>query len=125
LKESRQAVAADALVRLAGFAPPNLHSAAARLVSAEQRYNLALSNAPGPQTPRYLAGVRMEENYAFLPLVGDSALSIAVNSYAGSLYTGFVGERDAMADLDLLRTFWLESVADLCDAASRALGSAG
>lgn len=113
LKESRQAVAADALVRLAGFAPPNLHAAAARMVSGEQRYHLALSNAPGPQTPRYLAGVRMLQTYPFLPLAGDSALSIAVTSYAGTLYAGFVGERDLLADLDLLPGFWSEALADL------------
>lgn len=120
LKESRQAVAADNLVRLAGYAPPNLHSIAARLVSAEQRYNLALSNAPGPQSPRYLAGVRMEENYPFLPLVGDCALSIAVSSYAGGVFWGLNGERDAMADLHLLGDFILEALADLRQAADAA-----
>jgi WS/DGAT/MGAT family acyltransferase len=120
LKESRQAVAAEALVRLAGFAPPNLHAAAARLVSAEQRYSLALSNAPGPQAPRYLAGSRMEENYPFLPLAGDSALSIAVNSYAGGVYVGLVGERDALPDLDLLAGFFTEALEELRAAAARA-----
>lgn len=122
LKESRQAVAADTLVRLAGFAPPNLHDAAARLVSGEQRYNVALSNAPGPQSPRYLAGVVMEETYPFLPLAGDSALSIAVTSYAGGVYIGLVGERDGMADLDTLATFLTEALGDLRDAAEAAAG---
>jgi WS/DGAT/MGAT family acyltransferase len=120
LKESRQAVAADTLVRLAGFAPPNLHDAAARLVSGEQRYNVALSNAPGPQSPRYLAGVAIVETYPFLPLAGDSALSIAVTSYAGGVYMGLVGERDGMQDLDTLATFMTDALADLRDAADAA-----
>lgn len=118
LKESRQAVAADGLVRLAGFAPPNLHSAAARLVTAEQRYTVALSNAPGPQEPRYLAGVEMEQTYAFLPLAGDSALSIAVTSYRGTVYVGLVGERDAMPDLDALAASLPGALSDLVGAAS-------
>lgn len=117
LRESRQAVAAGTLVRLAGFAPPNLHAAAARLVSGEQRYDLALSNAPGPQSSRYLAGARMEASYPFLPLAGNSVLSLAVTSYAGGLYAGFVADRAAMPDLDLLTGFWTEALADLRAAA--------
>ncbi len=113
VKESRQAMAAESLVRLAGYAPPNLHALAARVAWAEQRYNVALSNAPGPQAPRYLAGVRLDESYPFIPLSGSAALSVAVSSYAGHLFVGLLGERDAMADLDLLGEFFPEAVADL------------
>ena len=113
VKEARQATAAEALVRLAGYAPPNLHAMAARVAWAEQRYNVALSNAPGPQASRYLAGVRLEESYPFIPLSGSSALSIAVSSYAGRMFVGLLGDRDAMADLDLLTEFLPEAVADL------------
>jgi hypothetical protein len=117
--ESRQAVAADSLVRLAGYAPAALHAMAARVASAQQRYNLAVSNAPGPQTPRYLAGVRMEDTYPFIPLAGDSALTVAVNSYAGQVFFGLLGDRDAMSDLDLLGDFYVEALADLVDAAQK------
>lgn len=123
LKESRQAVAADTLMRLAGFAPPNLHALAARLASGQQRYNLALSNAPGPQEPRYVHGVAMESSYPFIPLAGDCALSVALNSYAGRMYVGMVGDWDGMGDLDALGEFLTESVADLVDAAQEQAGS--
>ncbi len=117
MRESRQAVAANDLVRLAGYAPPNLHALAARLASAEQRYNLALSNAPGPQEPRYLRGVRLVESYPFIPLAADTALSVAVSSYAGGVFFGLVGDRAAMADLDVFAGFLRDSVADLHGAA--------
>ena len=122
LRESRQAVAADDLVRLAGYAPPNLHALAARLASAEQRYNLALSNAPGPQQPRYLKGVPMEASYPFIPLAGDSALSIAVTSYVGGMYFGILGDRRGMPDLDLLGGFLDQAVADLVASIDSAAG---
>jgi WS/DGAT/MGAT family acyltransferase len=112
-KEARQAMAAESLVRLAGYAPPNLHAMAARAASADQRYNVALSNAPGPQAPRYLAGVRLEESYSFIPLTGTAALSVAVSSYAGSMFVGLLGDREAMADLALLEEFFAEALADL------------
>jgi diacylglycerol O-acyltransferase / wax synthase len=112
-KESRQAMAAESLVRLAGYAPPNLHAMAARVASADQRYNVALSNAPGPQAPRYLAGCRLEESFPFIPLSGTAALSVAVSSYAGRMFVGILGDREAMPDLDLLTEFIPEALADL------------
>jgi diacylglycerol O-acyltransferase / wax synthase len=120
MRESRQAVAANDLVRLAGYGPTTLHALAARLASAEQRYNVALSNAPGPQEPRYLRGARMTEAYPFIPLVGDAALSIAVTSYAGSMGVGLLGDWAAMPDLELLATFVTEALADLVEAAEDA-----
>jgi diacylglycerol O-acyltransferase / wax synthase len=120
LRESRQAVAANDLVKLAGYAPPNLHAMAARLASAEQRYNLALSNAPGPQAPRYLRGVRMEESYPFIPLAGDAALSMAVSSYAGGMFFGILGDYEAMPDLDVLAGFVRDAVDELAGAAAEA-----
>ncbi len=120
LRESRQAVAANDLVRLAGYAPPNLHAMAARFASAEQRYNVALSNAPGPQTPRFLRGVRLEESYPFIPLAGDAGLSIAVSSYTGGMFFGILGDRDAMPDLEILAGFVKDAVTDLVAAADAA-----
>lgn len=117
LKESRQAVAADQLTRLAGYAPAALHAMAAGVAMAEHSYNVALSNAPGPQTPRHLCGSRLEETYPFIPLAGDSALSVAVSSYAGGLFVGLLGDRDALFDLDVLAGFVRESVQALRDAA--------
>jgi diacylglycerol O-acyltransferase / wax synthase len=117
LKESRQAVAADNLVRLAGYAPPNLHAMAARVVSAEARYNVALSNAPGPQTPRWLAGTRMTETYPFIPLTGNCMLSMAVSSYMGQVFFGLLGDRSGMPDLETLSLFVGEALADLVQAA--------
>ena len=117
LKESRQAVAADRLALLAGYSPPVLHAMAARIVIGEQRHNVALSNAPGPQRRRWLAGVALESSCAFIPLSGDAGLSIAVSSYLGSVCVGLLGDRRAMPDLDRLTGFYHEAVADLLEAA--------
>lgn len=117
LQESRQAVAAHDLVRLAGYAPPNLHAMAARLASAEQRYNVALSNAPGPQSSRYLRGSRMEETYPFIPLAGDTALSVAVTSYEGEMFVGLLGDRGGVPDLPVLADALAGAVDDLHAAA--------
>lgn len=117
LRDSSHPVAADRLARLAGFGPARLHALAARLVTGEQRYNLALSNAPGPQSPRWLAGVPLEGSYPFIPLAGDAGLSVAVSSYAGALHVGLLGDRRALADLCELPGHLHRAVADLVAAA--------
>lgn len=117
LRDSSHAVAADRLARLAGFGPARLHALAARLVTGEQRYNLALSNAPGPQSSRWLAGVPLVASHPFIPLVGDAGLSVAVSSYAGSLHVGLLGDRRAVADLDELPGHLNAAVRELVAAA--------
>ena len=116
LKESRQAIAAQDLVRLAGFGPPGLHALAGRLVAGERRYDVAVSNAPGPSDPRYLAGVAMERNFPFLPLAGSARLSVALSSYRGRVGVGLLGDRDALPDLAALAELLMEAAADLVDA---------
>lgn len=118
LKESRQAVAAERLAAVAGYAPANLHALAARLVTGEQRYNVALSNAPGPRHRLWLASAPLEESYPFIPLAGDAALSIAVTSYMGMLCFGLLGDRRALPDLGHLAGFIPEAVGALLEAAS-------
>jgi diacylglycerol O-acyltransferase / wax synthase len=49
LKESGQAVGAQALTSLADFAPPTIMSQAARLQSRQRFFNLVVTNVPGPQ----------------------------------------------------------------------------
>jgi WS/DGAT/MGAT family acyltransferase len=56
LKESGQAVGAQVLTNLAGFAPPTILSQAARLQARQRYFNLVVTNVPGPQFPLYLLG---------------------------------------------------------------------
>ncbi len=58
LKHSGQAVGAQVLTNLAGFAPPTILSQAARLQARQRYFNLVVTNVPGPQFPLYLLGRR-------------------------------------------------------------------
>ena len=102
--EDHRTVGAHRLAGLAGFAPPTLHAAGARLAAglSHRMFNLLVTNAPGPQQPRYLAGARLLEAYPVAPLSKGQALSIGVTSYDGTVYFGLFGDRDAMPDLDVL-----------------------
>ena len=86
-KETGQAVGAEALVGLAGFAPPTLHSLGARVASglSKRLFNLVVTNVPGPQHPLYAGGARMLAAYPVVPLAKGQALSIGLTSYDGGL----------------------------------------
>jgi diacylglycerol O-acyltransferase len=114
-KEAGQSVGADALVALTGFAPPTIHSAAARVVSGLSRrlFNLVVTNVPGPQFPLYAAGAQMIEAYPVVPLAKGQAVSIGLTSYNGGVFYGLNCDRDAMPDVDVLATCIEEALEEL------------
>lgn len=116
-KEAGQSVAADALIRLSGFAPPTLHALAARTASGLSRrlFNVVVSNVPGPQFPLYAAGARMLEVFPAVPLAKGQAVSIGLTSYDGSIYYGLNADRDSMGDVDVLASLIEESLGELLD----------
>jgi len=117
LKESMMAMSADAIINLGTYAPPALHSMAARLLSRGEWFNVVISNVPAPQVPLYLAGAKLLASYPSLPLGENSALSVAVTSLAGTMAFGLTGDYDAMPDVDLLAAGIEHAIADLCKAA--------
>src|SRR3954452_10172833 len=102
LKESGQAVGAQAITRLADAAAPTVLDQAARLQSRQRFFNLTVTNVPGPQLPLYMLGRRLEAFYPMVPLVLNTALGIAIMSYDGRVYFGLLGDFDALRDLDAL-----------------------
>jgi WS/DGAT/MGAT family acyltransferase len=118
-KESGQAVGADALVRLTGFAPPTIHQTAARLASGLTRrlFNVVVTNVPGPQFPLYAAGAQMIDCYPVVPLAKGQAVTIGLTSYNGGVYYGMNCDRDSMPDIDVLAGCIEESLADLTETA--------
>jgi diacylglycerol O-acyltransferase / wax synthase len=109
LKASSQAVGAEVLTQLAGFAAPTILDQAARLQGMQRLYNLTVTNVPGPQFPLYMLGRKLRNFYPVVPLTLNTALGIAILSYDGHLDFGLLGDYDAMPDLhelaeDLSRT---------------------
>jgi diacylglycerol O-acyltransferase len=126
LKESGQAVGAQVLTNLAGFAPPTILSQAARLQARQSFFNLVVTNVPGPQFPLYMLGRRLEVLYPVVPLAQRQALGIAVMSYDGHLGFGLLGDYDALPDLEQIAEDVRASIAALARAAgvgTRAKGS--
>lgn len=58
--------------------------------------NVAISNVPGPTVPLYLAGARMVTFHPMSIVIHGLALNITVQTYAGSVEFGIVGDRKAV-----------------------------
>ncbi|HEV3033280.1 MAG TPA: wax ester/triacylglycerol synthase family O-acyltransferase [Solirubrobacteraceae bacterium] len=117
LKRGGQAVGAQVLTNLAGFAPPTILSQAARLQARQPFFNLVVTNVPGPQFPLYLLGRRLQVLYPVVPLAQRQALGIAVMSYDGHLGFGLLGDYDALPDLEAIALDLQAAIASLARAA--------
>jgi diacylglycerol O-acyltransferase len=113
IKESGQAIGAEALTQLADFAPPTIMSQAARLQARQRFFNLVVTNVPGPQIPLYLMGHRMLALYPVVPLALKQALGIAIMSYDGRLGFGLLADFDALPDLEDIATHLEGAIDDL------------
>ncbi|HEY8769630.1 MAG TPA: wax ester/triacylglycerol synthase family O-acyltransferase [Thermoleophilaceae bacterium] len=117
LKAGGQAVGAQVLTELSGFAPPTIMGQASRLMSRQRFFNLVVTNVPGPQFPLYLMGREMIETFPMVPLAKNQALGIALLSYNSHINFGLVGDFDLLWDLDELAVDLRESLVELATAA--------
>ncbi len=117
VKESGQAVGAQVLTDLTGFAPPTIMGQASRLVVRQRFFNLVVTNVPGPQIPLYMMGREMLEIFPMVPLAPNQGLGVAIMSYNGQINFGLVGDYEVMADMDQLARDFRDSLAELADAA--------
>jgi WS/DGAT/MGAT family acyltransferase len=117
-QESGRSISAETIRSLSGFAPPTIHSAAARLGARMTRrlFNVVVTNVPGPQQPMYAGGAQLLACYPVVPLGQDQALTIGLTSYNGGVFYGLNVDRDAMPDVDVLAQCIEESLGELVEA---------
>lgn len=103
---------------LAGLSlvPSGLRGIVLRAAS-EGSFNLTVSSIPGPRTPVYLLGARLEEIYPVVPVAPDQALSIGMFRYYNHLNVGLHADPDAFPEAARLPQFIAQEV--------RALGGGG
>jgi diacylglycerol O-acyltransferase len=105
LKDSRQAMAGEALTSLGGFAPPMLLAIGGRLgtrLSLQRQVNTLTTNVPGPQIPLYAVGRRMVRSYPYAPLGIGLRVGTAIFSYDGKVTFGVTADFDTNADIEVL-----------------------
>jgi len=76
-------------------------------------FNVVVSNVPGPESPLYMRGWRLDEMYPLSIPFHGYGLNVTVQSYAGSLNFGFTGCRDTLPHLQRLAVYSGELVDEL------------
>src|SRR5215216_2157857 len=124
LKSGGQAVGAQVLTELAGFAPSTIMDQASRLMARQRFFNLVVTNVPGPQFPLYLLGRRMLDPFPMVPLAKGQGIGVALLSYDGAINFGVVGDFDLLWDLDEFADDLAQSLAELAVIAGVELSTA-
>jgi WS/DGAT/MGAT family acyltransferase len=117
LKKSKQALGADILLKLAGFAPATLHAMVARVSLRTMNYNTIVTNVPGPQWPLYTLGCKLETALPIAFLYEGQQIATAIFSYLGSINFGYIADRHAFPDMPRFAECMEESFAELLDVA--------
>ena len=76
-------------------------------------FNLVISNVPGPSTPVYYGGARLDGNYPLSAVLDGQALNITLVNNAGNLDFGLVGCRRSVPHLQRLLAYLESSLRDL------------
>ena len=103
-KERHRATPANLLTDATSFIPPAVASLAARtMVEVMGRtrppLNVVISNVPGPRSPLFLAGAKLEAHYPVSVVIDGVGLNITVMSYLDHLDFGIVADRDQVDDV--------------------------
>lgn len=104
LKHSSQAVSAEILTGMLGFAAPMWLALGSRAAfsTPQPLVQTVTTNVPGPRVPLYLLGRRMEAAYPYVPIGNSLRTGVAIFSYLDTISFGITADYDAVPDLQVL-----------------------
>ena len=98
LKGSYQPVIALGLLSAVGYGPRVLQEQVTALLSSSA--SAVMTNVPGPQKPRYLAGKRITELEFWVPQSGGIGMGVSILSYDGRIHFGVITDAGLVPDPD-------------------------
>jgi WS/DGAT/MGAT family acyltransferase len=115
LKRTHQAVGAEVLTELLGFAAPTLLALGSRAAFRlpQSVVQTVTTNVPGPRFPLFILGRQMVAAYPYVPIGDNERISIAIFSYLDRFYFGVTADFDAVPDVAVLTAGIGHGVAEL------------
>ena len=113
LKSGDQATGAEALLGLAGAAPPLIHGVMARLAFTPRLFNITITNVPGPPTTLFALGAPLRRVLPLVPIFTGHAVGVAAVSYDGKVTFGLNADSGTVPDLEVLECGIRESLVEL------------
>ena len=96
LKGSHQALLTYALLGAAGMAPGFVEEQLLRLLAGKT--TAVMTNVPGSQQPRYLAGQRIDQQMVWVPQTGDIGMGVSILSYNDRVQLGVITDKGMVDD---------------------------
>ena len=96
LKDSYQPIVALGVLAAMGAGPRLLQEAL--LAALARNATAVMTNVPGPQTPLWLAGAKIETLMFWVPQSGDIGMGVSIISYNGAVQFGVVTDRSLCPD---------------------------
>src|SRR3954449_363209 len=102
-KDRHRAVPAELLQDVTQFIPPAVHARASRVtMQLGARFappiNTVISNVPGPRSPLFIAGAKLEHQYPVSVITDGVGLNITCLSYLDHIDFGIVADHDQVDD---------------------------
>jgi diacylglycerol O-acyltransferase / wax synthase len=103
LKRTRQAIGAEFLTEMLGFAAPALLALGSRAAFRlpQPLVQAVTTNVPGPRFPLYILGRQMVEVYPYVPIGDNVRIGVAVFSYLDRFSFGITADHNAVPESDL------------------------
>lgn len=120
LKESKEAIAGQALVALGNLTPYPVASLGVRLVYRLPQYEIVTvtTNVPGPSQPLYAMGRKLLEIIPYVPIATTLRVGVSIFSYCGKITFGVTGDYATTPDLDVLTRGIENGIRELLDLAT-------
>lgn len=106
-KAQLQGMSQSAIIQYSAMlmAPLSLQQLTGTAGRTRPAFNLVISNVPGPQTPLYFHGCRLEAVYPLSIPFHGYGLNITIESYADTVNLGFIGCRDTLPHMQRLAVY--------------------
>src|ERR1022692_180892 len=122
LKASKEAMAGEAIVSLARYAPFMMASLGVRLAYRlpQREIVTVTTHVPGPRQPLYAMGRRLVEIIPYVPIATTLRTGISIFTYCDNVTFGITGDYESTPDLQVLADGIQHGVRELLDAARAA-----
>lgn len=96
IKRSPEAVIALGMLKAVGMTPTDVQRVVVNILG--KKTSAVMTNVPGPRTPLYLGGKRIESMMFWVPRSGRVSLGISIISYAGEVRLGVATDTGLVPD---------------------------
>lgn len=111
LKSSVEPVATYGILTIFGALPSRIEQIGVNFF--DTKGTTVMTNVPGPQTPRYLAGVPINTMMAWVPQTGRISLGVSIISYNGKVWLGIATDEGLIPDPDTIVSLFMDDYGEL------------